>query len=80
MTYVFNMVFIETTIFTKQITSLLTEAEYRALQQEILLRPDAGVLIKGGSGLRKIRWNVSGIGKRGGIRVIYYLDLPGKGS
>lgn len=76
MTYNWCMVFIETPIFTKIITSLLSEEDYRALQQELLLRPDAGAIIKGGEGLRKIRWNVKGKGKRGGMRVIYCLDLP----
>jgi hypothetical protein len=38
------------------------------------MRPEAGNLIRGGGGLRKIRWNIPGKGKRGGIRVIYYWD------
>ncbi|MBT8420937.1 MAG: type II toxin-antitoxin system RelE/ParE family toxin [Gammaproteobacteria bacterium] len=70
------MVFVETPIFTKAITRLVSDDEYRQLQRELLLRPDAGVLIKGAGGLRKIRWRTKGTGKRGGIRVIYYLDLP----
>ena len=61
------MEFIETSIFTKTITSLLPEDDYKELQKELLLRPDAGPLIKGGGGLRKIRWNVKGKGKRGGM-------------
>jgi len=36
------------------------------------MRPDAGDLIPGGGGLRKIRWSAQGRGKRGGVRVIYY--------
>jgi hypothetical protein len=55
---------------------MLSEDEYKELQQELLLRPAAGALIPGGAGLRKIRWKEQGKGKRGGIRVIYYLDLP----
>ena len=38
----------------------------------LLENPDAGDLIRGSSGLRKLRWAVSGRGKRGGARVIYY--------
>lgn len=34
--------------------------------------PDAGVIIKGSGGIRKIRWSVDGTGKRGGMRVICY--------
>jgi len=67
------MQFIETPIFTKRITSLLGEQDYRLLQLELALRPDSGDLIKQSGGLRKIRWAGSGHGKRGGIRVIYYF-------
>jgi hypothetical protein len=41
-----------------------------------MLRPDAGDLIQGSGGLRKIRWNLPGRGKRGALRVIYYWDSP----
>ena len=67
------MQFIETPIFTKRITSLLSEQDYRLLQLELAIRPDSGDLIKQSGGLRKIRWAGSGRGKRGGIRVIYYF-------
>lgn len=36
------------------------------------MRPEQGPLIKGSGGLRKIRWAPKAVGKRGGIRVIYY--------
>lgn len=39
----------------------------------LLDQPDRGDVIKGSGGLRKLRWAGSGRGKRGGIRVIYYL-------
>jgi hypothetical protein len=39
-----------------------------------MLNPGAGAMIKGSGGLRKIRWNLSGSGKRGTLRVIYYFD------
>jgi hypothetical protein len=35
--------------------------------------PDAGDLIPGSGGVRKVRWSRSGMGKRGGARVIYYF-------
>lgn len=66
------MVFVETPLFTKLIKELLTDDEYRELQEVLLTRPEAGDLIPGSGGLRKIRWRVAGKGKRGGIRVIYY--------
>jgi hypothetical protein len=38
----------------------------------LALHPNTGSVIRGGGGLRKIRWSAQGRGKRGGIRVIYY--------
>ena len=66
------MQFIETPIFTKQITELLDDSDYRRLQIALARKPDAGNVIRNSSGLRKIRWSAQGRGKRGGIRVIYY--------
>lgn len=66
------MRFVETPIFTRQVTSLVSDDEYKALQQALLLRPEQGALIRSSGGLRKVRWSKRGIGKRGGIRVIYY--------
>ena len=70
------MIFIETSIFTKEITRLLPDEHYRKLQSVLILRPDAGDLIRGSGGLRKIRWNLPDSGKRGALRVIYYWDPP----
>jgi len=66
------MVIIETSVFTKQVTRLLDEDEYRLLQSILVNRPDAGDVIPGCGGLRKIRWGLGERGKRGGVRVIYY--------
>jgi len=41
-----------------------------------MLRPDAGSVIRGSGGLRKIRWSVPGSGKRGALRVIYFWSPP----
>jgi mRNA-degrading endonuclease RelE of RelBE toxin-antitoxin system len=45
---------------------------YAALQAQLAKRPEAGDLIRGSGGMRKIRWAAKGHGKRGGVRVIYY--------
>ncbi len=66
------MVFIETPIFTADVCALLSDEEYAALQQHLVAMPNAGAVIAGTGGLRKIRWAVAGKGKRGGTRVIYY--------
>ena len=66
------MVFIETPTFTRQITKLLPDDEYRGLQQELTFNPAAGDVIQRSGGLRKVRWRSATKGKRGGIRVVYY--------
>lgn len=66
------MRFVETPIFTKLITALLDDEDYRRLQVALMLRPEQGSIIRGAGGLRKVRWAKAGAGKRGGLRVIYY--------
>ncbi|HAT41428.1 MAG TPA: hypothetical protein DCS87_06825 [Rheinheimera sp.] len=66
------MMIIETPIFTKLITELMSDDEYRALQEALIMRPELGVVIKNSGGLRKLRWALQGRGKSGGVRVIYY--------
>jgi mRNA-degrading endonuclease RelE of RelBE toxin-antitoxin system len=66
--------FRETSLFTRDITILLSDHEYAELQSTLVVNPEAGDLIKQTGGLRKLRWSHQrrGKGKRGGIRVIYY--------
>ena len=66
------MEFIETPTFTRLVTALLTDDEYRELQNELVEYPEHGDLIKGGGGIRKFRFALKGRGKSGGIQVIYY--------
>ena len=73
MAYHALMEFKETPFFTRQIRSFSDE-EYRLLQQLLIIRPDAGKLIQGSGGCRKMRWGIKGKGKSGGARVIYYWD------
>ena len=67
------LTFIETKLFTSLVQQYLADDEYAALQQALVTTPDAGDLIRGSGGVRKFRWGVAGRGKRGGVRVIYYL-------
>jgi hypothetical protein len=69
------MIFIETTLFTKQLNSYLTDEQYRNLQGFLLEQPDAGKTIQGTGGLRKLRWSANSHGKRGGVRIIYYWKV-----
>jgi hypothetical protein len=66
------MIFIETPVFTAQITTLVDDDDYQELQRELVAEPDSGDLIPRSGGLRKIRMALPGRGKRGGARVIYY--------
>lgn len=66
------MLFIETPTFTKQITALLPDYAYKELQSALMANPDAGDLIKGVGGIRKLRWGRPGSGKSGGIRTKYF--------
>lgn len=49
------MIIVETSIFTKLIKELMSDDEYRALQEALVNRPDMGALIKDSGGLRKVR-------------------------
>lgn len=67
------LTFIETTLFTSLVGQYLSDDEYAALQQALADNPDAGDVIRGSGGVRKLRQGLAGRGKRGGIRVIDYL-------
>ena len=64
--------FIETPTFTRQVHTYLNDGEYTALQNELSEDPCRGDLIRGGGGIRKIRYGRRGLGTQGGLRVIYY--------
>lgn len=66
------MIIIETPVFTRLVTEILKDEEYRLLQQVLVASPDAGTVIQRSGGLRKLRWSAEGRGKRGGSRIIYY--------
>ena len=50
----------------------LSEEDLRNLELHLLENPQAGDLIVGSGGIRKIRWSRPGMGKRGGVRVFYF--------
>jgi hypothetical protein len=66
------VVFVETPIFYRRVQQLMDDDEYAEMQVFLAARPDAGAVIRGSGGMRKLRWAGSGRGKRGGLRVIYY--------
>ena len=69
------MLFIESRIFTRILHDYLSDDDYRELQAYLAENPDAGDIIQGTGGIRKVRWAGSGRGKRGGTRIIYYWQV-----
>jgi hypothetical protein len=71
--YNFSMqyMFIESTLFTKMVHDYLSDEDYAAFQQFLLEHPDAGDVVRGSGGVRKVRWARAGVGKSGGVRVCY---------
>ena len=66
--------FVETKLFTELVLDYLSDDEYAAMQQFLVVNPEAGDVIPASGGVRKLRWGVAGRGKRGGLRVIYFCD------
>ncbi len=66
------MEFIETSGFSKIRENYFDDSQFNMLQLYLMDRPDAGNIIKGSGGIRKLRWGMQGQGKRGDVRVIYY--------
>ena len=72
MPYNKNVEFIEAPAFTKYLHDYLTDDEFLGLQGFLLKYPEAGKVVPGSGGVRKLRWAMAGKGKSGGVRVIYY--------
>ena len=66
------MCVVETGEFLKHAKSLMADGGRAELVAFIGANPEAGEIIPESGGLRKIRWALEGMGKRGGARVIYY--------
>lgn len=66
------LTFVELPTFARVRGAYLDDDEFSRLQVHLVRQPDAGAVIPGTSGCRKLRWAVSGRGKRGGLRVIYF--------
>ena len=72
--YHYDMEFIEAAAFTRHVYNYLSDGEYFALQRFLFVHPEAGNVIPGSGGVRKVRWGMTSKGKRGGVRVIYYFQ------
>lgn len=71
------MEFIEAPAFTQHVSEYLDSEEYRELQNALAANPEAGDVMPGTGGFRKLRWADPRRrkGRRGGLRVIYYYFL-----
>lgn len=67
--------FVELPPFATLREALFDDEEFHALQLHLCEHPEAGDVIPGTGGCRKLRWARKGMGKRGGSRVIYFLRL-----
>ncbi len=67
---------VETPEFRRRAEPLLSEAERRALIDHVAANPDAGAVMVGTGGARKLRWAARGRGKSGGVRVITFYSGP----
>ncbi len=72
--YFHAMEFVEAPPFTRHLARYLNEDAYRELQACLSANPEAGDLMPGTGGFRKMRWADArrGKGRRGGLRIIYY--------
>lgn len=66
---------VETPTFTRLTADYWSEEERDEFIAWIARNPEAGEVIRGSGGCRKLRWTRKGMGKRGGVRVIYFNRL-----
>lgn len=66
---------VETLLFQKQWPMYWTEEERGEFAVHIAENPDAGDVVPGSGGIRKVRWRRAGLGKSGGVRVIYFTRI-----
>ncbi|WP_437182414.1 hypothetical protein [Pseudomonas xantholysinigenes] len=77
-----DALFVELPAFERYRSQYLDDADFRSLQQLLLLYPHVGDVIRGTGGLRKMRFAnaLRHAGKRGGIRIITTGGPPGGSS
>ena len=63
----------ETEIFQRYADAVWKDGDREKFVNWIAANPEAGAIITGSGGCRKVRWGTSGQGKRGGARIIYFL-------
>jgi hypothetical protein len=66
---------VETPTFQRLWPDYWSEEERGEFATWLALTPDAGDVVPGSGGVRKVRWSRKGTGKRGGVRVVYFNRL-----
>ncbi|URI11142.1 transcriptional regulator [Aquincola tertiaricarbonis] len=64
----------ETPLFVQYAADVWSDNERLAFISWIAANAESGDLIPGSGGCRKVRWSTAGTGKRGGARIIYFLE------
>ena len=65
--------FVESSAFQRACPAYIDDDEYAELQRFMMRNPEAGQVVPGSGGVRKLRWARPGMGKRGGLRIIYFV-------
>ena len=68
----------ETEIFIRYAAQIWNESERTEFIDWLAENPLSGDVIPGSGGCRKVRWSRAGVGKRGGVRVIYFNVVDGR--
>jgi len=59
--------------YVRSATKLLSAEENASLLDYLAKHPEAGAVLQGTGGIRKLRFAAKGKGKSGGVRIIYYF-------
>ena len=59
--------------YLRKVEALMSAEERKAAVDYLAANPEAGVLIRGTGGIRKLRWAAGNRGKSGGVRLVYYF-------
>ncbi len=64
---------VATPLFEREWPNYWMEREHTAFLDFIAQNPLAGVVVPHSGGVRKVRWRRAGIGKSGGVRIVYFV-------
>ena len=71
-----NLTFVYTAQFDRMAEGILSDDELRLVEEQLLANPQAGAVVAGTGGVRKLRVALPGHGKRGAARIIYLYMAP----